>query len=89
MDAMSIATSGMQSAMRSFGASAANIVADFPPAPVQSGAAPIVSTVMTVPQADMSGDVVGALESVNSFRANLAVFRTGAAMFKSLLDTVA
>ena len=86
MDVLSIAASGMQSAMCSFGDSAANIVAAEIPAPP---APAIVSTVMAVPQADIAGDVVGALEAANSFRANLALFRTGAAMFKSLLDTVA
>ena len=93
MTVMSIAASGMQSAMQSFGASAANIVAADLPAPTQPAAPPTAMGMLNVPQlggtGDIAGDVVNALEAANSFRANLAVFQTGAAMFKSLIDTVA
>jgi len=40
------------------------------------------------PSVDLANQVVDQISAVNSFRANLAVFRTASQMYKSLLDTV-
>ncbi len=44
---------------------------------------------VATPNVDMPSQMVGMMEAANSFRANLAVYRTSSRLFKSLLDTVA
>ena len=90
---MSIAASGMQSALRAFGASAAEVTqAVLPPQTVQSPAATVAGTLNAPPTAaggDLAAAVVDSLQAANAFRANLAVFRTAQQMSKTLLDTIA
>jgi flagellar basal-body rod protein FlgC len=136
-DAMTIAASGMQAAVQSLTAIAANIanansngpVPSTPPtqAVVQASGSvyqPVVSVqsplpgggvtsslqpslpaytlaynpaapyanmqgMVATPNVDMPSQIVGMMEAANSFRANLAVYRTSSRLFKSLLDTVA
>ena len=88
---MSIAVSGMQSAMRGFSAAAADVVAaGFPVSPA---AAPTASGALNAPSLSAFGDLaapmVDALQAANSFRASLAVFQAGEQMVKTALDTLA
>jgi hypothetical protein len=88
---MSIAASGMQSAMRSFGDAAAAVVsAGFPTAPA---AAATTSGMLNAPPVAALGDLaepmVDALQAANAFRANLAVFQIGQQMSRAMLDSTA
>lgn len=91
-NAMSIAASGMQSALRAFGASATEVTqAALPPQTVQPAAATVAGTLNTpsvAPGGDLAAAVVDSLQAANAFRANLAVFRTAQQMSKTLLDTL-
>lgn len=98
MDAMNIAASGMQAAMRSFGAHAANIAnADSAaqesskPDPGKPGGIyqPTAIVQGMLPNIDIASEVVGTIQAAASFRANLAVFESSARLHKALLDTVA
>jgi hypothetical protein len=88
---MSIAASGMQSALRAFGASAAEVTqAALPPQTVQAPAPAVAGTLNAPPAGgDLAAAVVDSLQAANAFRANLAVFRTAQQMSKTLLDTLA
>ena len=87
-DAMTIALSGLKSADLALTRAAANIVnasslgtaADTPSRamPAQTGPAPM-------PALDMATQLVSQMEAAVSFRANLAVYRTASAMYRSLL----
>ena len=95
-DAMTIAASGMQAAMRAFTTHAANVVNADAPAASQSAAGgnvyqptTIVQGQIPIPNSDSATEIVGTIQAANSFRADLAVFQTSARMFKSLLDTLA
>jgi flagellar basal-body rod protein FlgC len=44
---------------------------------------------VATPNVDMASQIVAQIEAVNSFRANLAVYKAASGLYKSLLDTVA
>jgi len=93
-DVTAIAASGLQSSARAFESYAAAVVQDgltapSPPAPQAITYQPVTTAPSLALAPDMPTAMVGAMEAANSFRANLAVFRTGARMFRALLDIVA
>jgi flagellar basal-body rod protein FlgC len=44
---------------------------------------------IATPNVDIASQIVDQIEAVNSFRANLAVYKAASGLYKSLLDTVA
>ena len=44
---------------------------------------------IATPNVDMPTQIIDQIEAVNSFRANLAVYKVASGLYKSLLDTIA
>ena len=84
---MTIAASGMRAAERALSVVASDVAVATATAPVPAttpAQAPY-ARVQGAPNLDLATLMVSQMEAANSFRANLAVYRTASAMYRSLL----
>ena len=89
-DAMTIAASGMRAAERALSVVASDVAVAAMTAPIPAttpAQAPYANLrgMIAAPNLDMATLMVSQMEAANSFRANLAVYRTASRMYQSLL----